>query len=56
MSSSGMLRRVLLLRTDVKRKYHLHYQGRKNCYLVVINNVVPRSLSLYTLMMEAIRS
>jgi hypothetical protein len=57
MSSSGMLRRVVLVRTDVSKEHRLHHQGDKNRrarLLVTLN--VSRSQILFTLMMEEIPS
>jgi hypothetical protein len=50
MPSSGMLRHVALVRTDVSEKH------RRVLRLLVTDNIVPSSLILVTLMMEAIRS
>jgi hypothetical protein len=53
MSSSWILRRVALVRTDVSEEY----SAAKKYYLFPVTaNVVPRSPILVTLMMEAIRS
>jgi hypothetical protein len=53
MRSSGMLRRVALVRTDFRRNTVLL---RSVIRLLVTANVVPCSHILVTLMMEAIRS
>jgi hypothetical protein len=49
--SSGMLSRVTLVRTDVPQVFLCSM-----CRLLVIANVVPTSLILITLMMEALHS
>jgi hypothetical protein len=54
MPSSRMLRRVALVRTDVSKECMAFL--RSVCRLLVTANVVPSSLALVTLMMEAVRS
>jgi hypothetical protein len=54
MSSSGMRRRVDLVRTDVPEEYIASIITVLQ--LLVTANVVPSSLILFTLMMETIRS
>jgi hypothetical protein len=57
-----MWRRFALIKTNVSEKHHLHYQGEKNQRTrnnISSNytaNVVPSSLILLNLVMEAIRS
>jgi hypothetical protein len=65
MPSSWMRCRVALVRTDFRGAYRLRHQDEKNqrgrnvssvLPLLVTDNVVPCSFTLFTLMMEAIRT
>jgi hypothetical protein len=61
MASSGMLRRVALVRTDVSEELSADARceeifHRSACRLLVTASVVPTSLILVTLMKEALRS
>jgi hypothetical protein len=54
MQSSGMLRRVALLRTDVSEKYFVFLRRVRR--LLVTANVIPSSPIRVILMMEALTS
>jgi hypothetical protein len=56
MASSGMLRRVALVRTDVSEELSAKTLLRSVRRLLVTANVVPSSPILVTLMMEALSS
>jgi hypothetical protein len=59
MPSSGMLRRVTVVRTGVSEElsaYTILVYLRTVCWLLVTANVVPSSQILVTLMMEALSS